>query len=176
MFSLASSSPWCRLWSRRRAETWAGQWSSPVTGRVLIRPNTRTHISFKPFFPFVRHSFLFGSLRILYLLAQVLVSLAAVLLLCLLLKSFLIGPYYKKLHAESKGNKEILVLGMAAFVFFMLTVCTDFNHLVLSEELSCLYSFHYFQHFFTNVVWFCLLLNNSRWQSFWTFPWSWAVS
>lgn len=60
----------------------------------------------------------------LYLLAQVLVSLAAVLLLCLLLKSFLIGPYYKKLHAESKGNKEILVLGMAAFVFFMLTVRT----------------------------------------------------
>uniref|UniRef100_A0A3Q3WYI2 Cation/H+ exchanger transmembrane domain-containing protein n=1 Tax=Mola mola TaxID=94237 RepID=A0A3Q3WYI2_MOLML len=72
-----------------------------------------------------------GSLRILYLLAQVLVSLAAVLLLCLLLKSFLIGPYYKKLHAESKGNKEILVLGMAAFVFFMLTF------LDVSMELGC---------------------------------------
>uniref|UniRef100_A0A673AHX2 Cation/H+ exchanger transmembrane domain-containing protein n=1 Tax=Sphaeramia orbicularis TaxID=375764 RepID=A0A673AHX2_9TELE len=70
-------------------------------------------------------NFLFGSLRVLYLLAQVLVSLAAVLLLCMLFKSFLIGPYYKKLHAESKGNKEILVLGMAAFVFFMLTVCTN---------------------------------------------------
>ncbi|KAM9366482.1 transmembrane and coiled-coil domain-containing protein 3 [Symphorus nematophorus] len=79
-------------------------------------------------------SFLFGSLRVLYLLAQVLVSLAAVLLLCLLLKSFLIGPYYKKLHAESKGNKEILVLGMAAFVFFMLTV-TEF--LDVSMELGC---------------------------------------
>ncbi|XP_059206855.1 transmembrane and coiled-coil domain-containing protein 3 [Centropristis striata] len=79
-------------------------------------------------------SFLFGSLRVLGLLAQVLVSLAAVLLLCLLLKSFLIGPYYKKLHAESKGNKEILVLGMAAFVFFMLTV-TEF--LDVSMELGC---------------------------------------
>ncbi|XP_037344954.1 transmembrane and coiled-coil domain-containing protein 3 [Pungitius pungitius] len=79
-------------------------------------------------------SFLLGSLRVLYLLAQVLVSLAAVLLLCLLLKAFLIGPYYKKLHAESKGNKEILVLGMAAFVFFMLTV-TEF--LDVSMELGC---------------------------------------
>ncbi|KAE8297433.1 Transmembrane and coiled-coil domain-containing protein 3 Precursor [Larimichthys crocea] len=79
-------------------------------------------------------SFLFGSLRVLYLLAQVLVSLAAVLLLCLLLKSFLIGPYYKKLHVESKGNKEILVLGMAAFVFFMLTVTEFFD---VSMELGC---------------------------------------
>uniref|UniRef100_A0AAQ4P4L6 Transmembrane and coiled-coil domains 3 n=1 Tax=Gasterosteus aculeatus aculeatus TaxID=481459 RepID=A0AAQ4P4L6_GASAC len=79
-------------------------------------------------------SFLLGSLRVLYLLALVLVSLAAVLLLCLLLKAFLIGPYYKKLHAESKGNKEILVLGMAAFVFFMLTV-TEF--LDVSMELGC---------------------------------------
>uniref|UniRef100_A0A3Q3L6P9 Transmembrane and coiled-coil domains 3 n=1 Tax=Mastacembelus armatus TaxID=205130 RepID=A0A3Q3L6P9_9TELE len=79
-------------------------------------------------------SFLFGSLRVLYLLAQVLVSLAAVLLLCLFLRSFLIGPYYKKLHVESKGNKEILVLGMAAFVFFMLTV-TEF--LDVSMELGC---------------------------------------
>uniref|UniRef100_A0A3Q3F9H0 Transmembrane and coiled-coil domains 3 n=1 Tax=Labrus bergylta TaxID=56723 RepID=A0A3Q3F9H0_9LABR len=74
------------------------------------------------------------SLRVLYLLAQVLGSLAVVLLLCLLFKSALIGPYYKKLHAESKGNKEILVLGMAAFVFFMLTV-TDF--LDVSMELGC---------------------------------------
>ncbi|TKS69692.1 Transmembrane and coiled-coil domain-containing protein 3 [Collichthys lucidus] len=80
------------------------------------------------------HVFLFGSLRVLYLLAQVLVSLAAVLLLCLLLKSFLIGPYYKKLHVESKGNKEILVLGMAAFVFFMLTVTEFFD---VSMELGC---------------------------------------
>lgn len=79
-------------------------------------------------------NFLFGSLRVLNLLAQVLVSLAAVLLLCMLFKSFIIGPYYKKLHAESKGNKEILVLGMAAFVFFMLTV-TEF--LDVSMELGC---------------------------------------
>ncbi|KAM3877164.1 transmembrane and coiled-coil domain-containing protein 3 [Diretmus argenteus] len=79
-------------------------------------------------------SFLFGSLRVFLLLAQVLVSLAAVLLLCAFLKSFLIGPYYKKLHAESKGNKEILVLGMTAFVFFMLMV-TEF--LDISMELGC---------------------------------------
>lgn len=70
----------------------------------------------------MRCSFLFESLRVLKLLAQVLASLAVVLLLCVLLKSFVVGPFYKKLHAESKGNKEILVLGVAAFVFFMLTV------------------------------------------------------
>nr|XP_057944558.1 transmembrane and coiled-coil domain-containing protein 3 isoform X1 [Doryrhamphus excisus]XP_057944559.1 transmembrane and coiled-coil domain-containing protein 3 isoform X1 [Doryrhamphus excisus]XP_057944560.1 transmembrane and coiled-coil domain-containing protein 3 isoform X1 [Doryrhamphus excisus]XP_057944561.1 transmembrane and coiled-coil domain-containing protein 3 isoform X1 [Doryrhamphus excisus]XP_057944562.1 transmembrane and coiled-coil domain-containing protein 3 isoform X1 [Do len=79
-------------------------------------------------------SFLFGSLRVLYLLAQVLVSLAAVLLLCVLLKSFVVGPFYKKLHAESKGKKEILVLGIAAFIFFMLSV-TEF--LGISMELGC---------------------------------------
>lgn len=79
-------------------------------------------------------SFLFGSLRVLYLLVQVLASLAAVLLLCLLFKSSLIGPFYKKLHAESKGNKEILVLGTAAFVFFMLTLTEFFD---VSMELGC---------------------------------------
>ncbi|KAK7898318.1 hypothetical protein WMY93_019171 [Mugilogobius chulae] len=63
-----------------------------------------------------------------------LMSLAAVLLLCVFLKSFIIGPFYKKLHLEGKGNKEILVLGMAAFVFFMLTV-TEF--LSVSMELGC---------------------------------------
>ncbi|XP_030575017.1 transmembrane and coiled-coil domain-containing protein 3 isoform X1 [Archocentrus centrarchus] len=78
--------------------------------------------------------FLYGGLHVLYLLAEVMVSLAAVLLLCLLLRSFLIGPYYKKLHTESKGNKEILVLGMAAFVFFMLTVT---ELLDVSMELGC---------------------------------------
>lgn len=92
----------------------------------------------------MKHSFLLGSLRVLYLLAQVLGSLAAVLLLCLLLKSFLIGPYYKKLHAESKGNKEILVLGMAAFVFFMLTVKLCFQSFIR----RC---FPFF-HFSANVV------------------------
>uniref|UniRef100_A0A8C6TRS8 Transmembrane and coiled-coil domains 3 n=1 Tax=Neogobius melanostomus TaxID=47308 RepID=A0A8C6TRS8_9GOBI len=79
-------------------------------------------------------SFLFGGLRVLYLLAQVVLSLAAVLLLCILFKSSIIGPFYKKLHNESKGTKEILVLGMAAFVFFMLTV-TEF--LGVSMELGC---------------------------------------
>lgn len=91
---------------------------------VPFSNQTHTHNIFKSVVAFVKHSLLFGSLHVLCLLARVLVSLAAVLLLCLLLKSFLIGPYYKKLHAESKGNKEILVLGMAAFVFVMLTVRT----------------------------------------------------
>ncbi|XP_061526171.1 transmembrane and coiled-coil domain-containing protein 3 isoform X2 [Phycodurus eques] len=80
------------------------------------------------------HSFLFGSLHVLYLLAQVLVSLAVVMLLCVLLKSFVVGAFYKKLHTESKGNKEILVLGIAAFVFFMLTVTEFLN---VSMELGC---------------------------------------
>ncbi|XP_033846375.1 transmembrane and coiled-coil domain-containing protein 3 [Periophthalmus magnuspinnatus] len=79
-------------------------------------------------------SLLLGGLRVLFLLAQVVASLAAVLLLCLLFKSSVIGPFYKKLHHESKGNKEILVLGTAAFVFFMLTV-TEF--LSISMELGC---------------------------------------
>ncbi|XP_028810328.1 transmembrane and coiled-coil domain-containing protein 3 isoform X1 [Denticeps clupeoides] len=79
-------------------------------------------------------SFLIGGLRVLWLLAQVLICLAAVLLLCTFFKSFLIGPYYKKLHAECRGNKEILVLGTTAFVFLMLTV-TEF--LGVSMELGC---------------------------------------
>lgn len=79
-------------------------------------------------------SVLFGGLRVVLLLGQVLVSLFAALLLCVLLKTFLIGPFYKKLHAESRGNKEILVLGITAFVFLMLTV-TEF--LDISMELGC---------------------------------------
>lgn len=67
-------------------------------------------------------SVLIGGLRVLVLLAQVLVSFAVVLLISWLLRSHLIGPFYRKLHTESKGNKEILVLGTAAFVFLMLTV------------------------------------------------------
>lgn len=67
-------------------------------------------------------SVLMAALHVLVLLARVLVSLAAVLLMCWLLRSHLVGPFYKKLHAESKGNKEILVLGTSAFVFLMLTV------------------------------------------------------
>lgn len=79
-------------------------------------------------------SVLVGALRVLVLLARVLVSLAAVLLMCWLLRSHLIGPFYRKLHAESKGNKEILVLGTSAFVFLMLTV-TEFMD--VSMELGC---------------------------------------
>lgn len=95
-------------------------------GGSVHPPSVHTRVHTQPFLEwlvvFSKHSFLLGSLRILFLLGQVLISLAAVLLLCLLIKSFLIGPYYKKLHSESRGNKEILVLGIAAFVFFMLTV------------------------------------------------------
>uniref|UniRef100_A0A3P8ZB89 Cation/H+ exchanger transmembrane domain-containing protein n=1 Tax=Esox lucius TaxID=8010 RepID=A0A3P8ZB89_ESOLU len=82
-------------------------------------------------------SVLFGGLRVFLLLAQVLFSLAVVLLLCALLKSFLIGPYYRKLHTESKGNKEILVLGTAAFVFLMLTVRTVHSSQPLSSIFLC---------------------------------------
>jgi hypothetical protein len=70
-------------------------------------------------------------LRILFLIGQILFSLAAVFLLCLVMKTYLIGPYYRKLHLESKGNKEILVLGVSAFTFLMLTVtlqCLLFVH------------------------------------------------
>uniref|UniRef100_A0A4W5NCP3 Transmembrane and coiled-coil domains 3 n=1 Tax=Hucho hucho TaxID=62062 RepID=A0A4W5NCP3_9TELE len=95
-------------------------------------------------------SVLFGGLRVLLLLSQVLFSLAVVLLLCVLLKSFLIGPYYRKVHAESKGNKEILVLGTAAFVFLMLTVCNP-PHSSPSPLSSCVFSttagFHVFPTF-----------------------------
>nr|XP_061830701.1 transmembrane and coiled-coil domain-containing protein 3-like isoform X3 [Nerophis lumbriciformis]XP_061830702.1 transmembrane and coiled-coil domain-containing protein 3-like isoform X3 [Nerophis lumbriciformis] len=79
-------------------------------------------------------SFVFGCMRVLFLLAQILMSLAAVLLLCVLLKYFVVGPFYKKLHAESKGKKEILVLGVSAFVFCMISV-TEFLH--VSMELGC---------------------------------------
>ncbi|POI31450.1 hypothetical protein CIB84_004799 [Bambusicola thoracicus] len=69
------------------------------------------------------HSSIFKEiLRILILIGQILFSLAAVFLICLVIKTYLIGPYYRKLHAESKGNKEILILGISAFIFLMLTV------------------------------------------------------
>lgn len=73
-------------------------------------------------------------LRVLLLAGQTLFSLAAVLLFCLVLKTYLVGPYYRKLHAEGKGNKEILVLGISAFVFLMLTVT---ELLDVSMELGC---------------------------------------
>lgn len=79
-------------------------------------------------------SVLIGVLHILVLLARVVMSLAAVLLLCWLLRSHLVGPFYRKLHAASKGNKELLVLGTTAFVFLMLTV-TDLMD--VSMELGC---------------------------------------
>lgn len=66
-------------------------------------------------------------LRILILIGQILFSLAAVFLLCLVIKTYLIGPYYRKLHTESKGNKEILILGITAFIFLMLTVILEIN-------------------------------------------------
>ncbi|XP_062957904.1 transmembrane and coiled-coil domain-containing protein 3 isoform X2 [Cynocephalus volans] len=73
-------------------------------------------------------------LRILALIGQILFSLAAVFLSCLVMKTYLIGPYYRKLHMESKGNKEILVLGLSAFIFLMLTVT---ELLDVSMELGC---------------------------------------
>ncbi|XP_055282724.1 transmembrane and coiled-coil domain-containing protein 3 isoform X2 [Moschus berezovskii] len=74
------------------------------------------------------------ALRLLALVSQVLFSLAAVLLVCLLVRTYLVGPYCRKLHAESKGNKEILVLGISAFTFLMLTVT---ELLDVSMELGC---------------------------------------
>nr|XP_045001203.1 transmembrane and coiled-coil domain-containing protein 3 isoform X4 [Jaculus jaculus] len=73
-------------------------------------------------------------LRILLLVGQILFSLAAVFLLCLIIKTYLIGPYYRKLHMESKGSKEILVLGVSAFIFLMLAVT---ELLDISMELGC---------------------------------------
>lgn len=73
-------------------------------------------------------------LQILLLIGQILFSLAAVFLLCLIIKTYVIGPYYRKLHLESKGNKEILILGISAFIFLMLTVT---ELLDVSMELGC---------------------------------------
>ncbi|XP_007642785.1 transmembrane and coiled-coil domain-containing protein 3 isoform X6 [Cricetulus griseus] len=73
-------------------------------------------------------------LRILFLIGQILFSLAAVFLLCLIIKTYLIGPYHRKLRVESKGSKEILILGLSAFIFLMLTVT---ELLDVSMELGC---------------------------------------
>lgn len=72
--------------------------------------------------------------RILALIGQILFSLLAVFLVCLIIKTYLIGPYYRKLHNESKGNKEILVMGISAFIFLMLTIT---ELLDVSMELGC---------------------------------------
>lgn len=61
-------------------------------------------------------------LRVLGLVGQVLFSLAAVLLFCLVVRTYLVGPYCRRLHVEGKGNKEVLILGISAFTFLMLTV------------------------------------------------------
>lgn len=79
-------------------------------------------------------SVVMATLHILVLLARVVASLAVVLMLCWLIRSHLVGPFYRKLHAESKGNKEILVLGTTAFVFLMLTVTEWMD---VSMELGC---------------------------------------
>ncbi|KAM5182055.1 transmembrane and coiled-coil domain-containing protein 3 [Mantella aurantiaca] len=72
--------------------------------------------------------------RILALIGQILFSLLGVFLVCLFMKTYLIGPYYRKLHTESKGNKEILVMGISAFIFLMLTIT---ELLDVSMELGC---------------------------------------
>lgn len=72
--------------------------------------------------------------RILALIGQIVFSLVAVFLICLVMKTYLIGPYYRKLHNESKGNKEILVMGISAFIFLMLTLT---ELLDVSMELGC---------------------------------------
>ncbi|KAM4700460.1 transmembrane and coiled-coil domain-containing protein 3 isoform 1-T2 [Discoglossus pictus] len=72
--------------------------------------------------------------RIFSLFGQILFSLAAAFLICLIMKTYLIGPYYRKLHTESKGNKEILVMGISAFIFLMLTIT---ELLDVSMELGC---------------------------------------
>lgn len=100
------------------------------------------------FFP----SIVMEILRILVLIGQILFSLAAVFLLCLVIKTYLIGPYYRKLHMESKGNKEILILGISAFIFLMLTVI-----------LKIYYLYNLIYNPFTKSLWPVLYLhfNNS---------------
>ncbi|XP_059000617.1 transmembrane and coiled-coil domain-containing protein 3 isoform X1 [Mustela lutreola] len=74
------------------------------------------------------------TLRILALVGQILFSLAAACLLCLVVKTYLVGPYYRRLRVEGKGNKEILILGVSAFIFLMLMVTELLN---ISMELGC---------------------------------------
>ncbi|XP_078265394.1 transmembrane and coiled-coil domain-containing protein 3 isoform X2 [Rhinoraja longicauda] len=73
-------------------------------------------------------------LRIFALTGQILFSLAAILLMCLVIKTYLIGPFYRKLHTEGKGNREIIVLGVSAFIFLMLMVTEILD---ISMELGC---------------------------------------
>ncbi|XP_060039745.1 transmembrane and coiled-coil domain-containing protein 3 isoform X5 [Erinaceus europaeus] len=74
------------------------------------------------------------TLRLLVLLGQTLLALAAVAVICLLLRAGPLGPCCRKLHAQGRGSREMLVLGAAAFTFLMLMV-TDLLH--VSMELGC---------------------------------------
>lgn len=76
------------------------------------------------------------TLRILALVGQILFSLAAACLLCLVVKTYLVGPYYRRLRVEGKGNKEILILGVSAFIFLMLMVIL--TYLLLTYGLGSL--------------------------------------
>ncbi|XP_033290867.1 transmembrane and coiled-coil domain-containing protein 3 isoform X5 [Orcinus orca] len=97
---------------------------------TLIQAGAGTHARRLPLFPSVAMEIL----RVLGLVGQVLFSLAAVLLFCLVVRTYLVGPYCRRLHAESKGNKEVLILGISAFTFLMLTVT---ELLDVSMELGC---------------------------------------
>ncbi|TRY92744.1 hypothetical protein DNTS_024830 [Danionella cerebrum] len=73
-------------------------------------------------------------LQAVILVGRVLLSLAAVALVCALVRWYLVGPFCRKLHNESRGNREMLVLGTTAFVFLMLTVT---ELMEVSMELGC---------------------------------------
>ncbi|XP_067848587.1 transmembrane and coiled-coil domain-containing protein 3 [Heptranchias perlo] len=80
------------------------------------------------------NSIILEILRIFALIGQILFSLAAILLMSVVVKTYLIGPFYRKLHTEGKGNREILVLGISAFTFLMLMATEVLD---VSMELGC---------------------------------------
>ncbi|XP_069745656.1 transmembrane and coiled-coil domain-containing protein 3 isoform X3 [Narcine bancroftii] len=73
-------------------------------------------------------------LRIFALIGQILFSLAVILLMSLVIKTYLIGSFYRKLQTEGRGNREILVLGISTFIFLMLMVTESLD---VSMELGC---------------------------------------
>ncbi|XP_061426200.1 transmembrane and coiled-coil domain-containing protein 3 [Lethenteron reissneri] len=77
--------------------------------------------------------------RVSGLVGRVLASMAGVLLLCVLLRSRVIGPFYRRLHSASAraGSPELLTLGLSAFIFAMLRVT---EALEVSMELGCFLS------------------------------------
>lgn len=109
-----------------------------------------------------------GVVHGIWLLLQVVVFLAAVLMLCLFLRAHLIGPFYRKLHAEYRGNKEIMVLGTTAFMFLMLMVGSQhsshyswriWHFLTLSSWLQATAACNAFwveSHFLFPSHWLCL--------------------